>query len=456
MVMIVSGLLCIILGTYLELKSRMKTQKQLEFAMSHDPLTGCLSRQAAILQLHENPDLTDHPYSIILLDLDDFQEINETYGHDNGDLLLRTAAYELQALAAERKAMLCRYGGDEFMFVFDRPIQPEDDPVIDRILNVFRRGRKVGFDTIHLYGSAGIANAACRTSPSDLILHSELALQRSKHNGKNIVTLYTDDLLKAEQQREQTRSSVLDAIEHDGLYMLYQPQVDAQDGTLVGFEALVRLKNREIGPGVFIPMAEENGWIREIGRRTTEMTIRQIAQWRKAGLAVPPVSINYSAGQLNDTAYVGYLLSLLKEYDVPGCLIRLEITERLAMRDDEDVRALFREMQAAGIQFHMDDFGTGYSSFSYLSYVPVDTVKIDKSLVDAYLNPENETIFHDIVSMVHDMHKKTIVEGVETQQQYLKLKSFGCDMIQGYYFGRPLKAEQAAEDIRKKNLMPER
>lgn len=452
MAIIVAGLLLIMIGYMLENRARSATARQLQFAMHHDSLTGLYNRQAALQKMAEDPRMKKD-YAVILLDLDDFQDINETYGHDNGDVILRSIALELDAIAREMNGELCRYGGDEFLLVFFNRTLGAEDEVVKRIMRVFRRERRVGFDTIHPYGSAGIANSIPGVEPTEMILKADLALNRSKQKGKDIATVYTPDLYEAETRREKTRNSVLDAIRNDGLYMLYQPQVDCQSGRLIGFESLVRMKNASIGPGVFIPLAEENGWIREIGRRRTELTIKQIAAWRQAGLTPPPVSINYSAGQLSDTEYVSYLSGLLKKYGISPDSIRLEVTERMAMSEDEEVRSFYRQVKEAGISLHMDDFGTGYSSFSALSQIPVGTVKIDKSLVDAYLNEKNRDVFRDIVDMLHALHKFIIVEGVETKEQYLMLKDFAADAIQGYYFGRPLSGQQAEEDIRRQDLL---
>lgn len=456
MLLIVAGLLLISAGAHSENKSRARTAEQLTFALEHDPLTGLYNRQAALQKVNEDPRMKEDRYAVVLLDIDDFQEINETYGHDNGDLILREIALELQSLAQSRNASIFRYGGDEFVLVFYGCHLDEQDEVIERIMKVFRKERTIGFDTIHPYGSAGIANGDKKADPTEMILEADLALKRSKQRGKDIATLYSDDLSEMEDEREKIKAKVLDAIENDGLYMLYQPQVNTQDGTLCGFEALVRMKNGGIGPGVFIPIAEENGWIRAIGRRTAEMTIAQIASWRKAGLTPPPVSINYSAGQLSDTSYVSFLTATLQKYDVPAEAIHLEITERMAMSNEDEVYLFFDAVQRAGISLHMDDFGTGYSSFSALSYIPVDVVKIDKSLVDAYLNKESSRVFRDIVDMLKGLQKHTIVEGVETAEQCAMLKKFGADAIQGYYFGRPASAEEAEVQIRTHDLTPEK
>ena len=456
MIIIIAGMFLIALGFSMENSARTKTAEQLEFAMRHDALTGLLNRQAALQQMGQDSRLKKDGYSIILLDLDDFQEINETYGHDNGDTILRSLSLELQAIGRRMNASICRYGGDEFLIVFYGRTLREQDEAVTAVLQVFRRERKVGFDTICPYCSAGIVNSCEGVSVSELILQADLALNQSKRKGKNLATLYTPDLSEAEIQREETKNSVLDAIEHDGLYMLYQPQVCTATGKLIGFEALVRMKDKDIGPGVFIPLAEENGWIREIGRRTTAMTIQQIADWRREGLTPPPVSLNYSAGQLSDTGYISFLVSLLKQYHLPADCVKLEITERLAMSDNEEIRQFYHQVKEAGLSLHMDDFGTGYSSFAALSYVPVDTVKIDKSLVDAYLTQSCADVFRNIVDMVHALHKSIIVEGVEREEQYDMLKKFRADSIQGYYFGRPLSSSDAAEDIRKGSLLSER
>jgi EAL domain-containing protein (putative c-di-GMP-specific phosphodiesterase class I) len=203
------------------------------------------------------------------------------------------------------------------------------------------------------------------------------------------------------------------------------------------------MKEPGLYPGQFIPVIEKNGWIWKIGRITTELVIKQLAEWRDAGHELHPVSVNYSSAQLSDEGYTEFIEKLLDKYDIPAKYLEIEITEGLFLDNDDraaDLFALFAEM---GIRLLMDDFGTGYSSLGYLTYIPVDVIKLDKSLVDTYLVDGKDAFINDVIRLVHDLDKEMIIEGVEEQWQYDKLREFGADTIQGYFFSKPLPADEA-------------
>ncbi len=236
---------------------------------------------------------------------------------------------------------------------------------------------------------------------------------------------------------------ITETLENDGLFMLYQPKVNAQTRQLAGYEALIRMKAAGIGPGKFIPIAEKKGWIWKIGRMSTELVVRQLAEWRSMGYPLHPVSVNYSSNQLSDDGYVDFLENLLKEYEIDPQYIEIEITKGVFLEKTGQTNELFRRMKNLGIRLLMDDFGMGYSSLEYLTYIPVDVIKLDKSLVDNYLVEGKDRFIHDVIRLVHDLNKEMTIEGVEEQWQYLRLKEFKADTIQGYYFSKPLPADDA-------------
>ena len=230
------------------------------------------------------------------------------------------------------------------------------------------------------------------------------------------------------------------ACKNEDFNVLYQPQIDAKTRKVCGYEALVRLPNSDISPSVFIPVAERDGHIAKIGRIVTEKVVRQLAEWRKSGRALHRVSINFSVAQLEDKNYIPFLSKLMRTYEISPDLIVIEITESLLLKDRTRALELFGQFSSLGIKVALDDFGTGYSSLNYLGYLPVCVVKLDKSTVDAYLDGKPEFI-ENIVRLVHSLGMKLTVEGVEEKWQYDKLKSFGCDFIQGYFFSKPLSYE---------------
>lgn len=459
-ILILGGLLLIIVGSQLEVRRRRraeealrKSAEELRIAGEHDRLTGALTRQEALSRLRKEA-AAKQSYALVLSDMDGFKEINETYGHGEGDRLLREIAGELAPIAARYGGELARYGGDEFLIWIAGYQIREEDPLLADVNEVFQTVRKSGMNRGRLFASVGAANAERGEAAEDVILCAEAAVARVKGGGKNGCLLFTKKMRQEELEAEHARARVLSAIQHDGFYMVYQPQVDTKTGKLVGFEALVRMQDGAMGPDVFIPIAEKNGWIRTIGRMTTEMTIRQIRAWRDAGLTPPPVSINYSAGQLGDTEYETCLQELLARYAVPASAVHLEITESLFIQNWEEASAFFARIRGLHISLLMDDFGTGYSSLSYLARIPVDVVKIDRSLLTTYGTAQGESFLRDIIDLIHDVGKTALCEGVETKDQYELLEALSCDRIQGYYFGRPGSASEAAAAMAQEDLFP--
>ncbi|MQM72028.1 MAG: EAL domain-containing protein [Eubacteriaceae bacterium] len=452
---ILAGFVLIFVGARLDIRIRKHNEKHLKkltnrlsFANAHDPLTAVYTRQAASKRLDEL-DLQDQPYAIVTTDLDNFKDINEVYGHTVGDVLLKNIAEELSDLAAAHGGAAARYSGDAFMLFFPDAELQEDDPMLHQIQNLFSRRRSVGMDTLQLRACITAANSEPGHTYKDVLLWCETAMQAGKNKGKNACIFYSQRMKQEAAAAEQTRLSVLDAIEHNGFCMVYQPQVETATGRLTGFEALARMKSGALSPGIFIPIAEENGWIQQIGRITTELTIRQICVWRNKHLTPPPVSINFSAGQLGDTDFLMFLKRCLVMYAVPVDAIRLEVTESLFIKKEQEAENFFKAAKEIGVRFMMDDFGTGYSSLSMLQRLPVSEVKIDKSLLDSHSAKKDDPFLKDVITLIHDDGKVALCEGVETKAQRDLLNALNCDLIQGFYFGKPGTPEQAEAAIRK-------
>lgn len=460
MALILIGCLLIIIGSRMEVYKRKRVERilrrtadQLRFANEHDSLTGVYTRQQALDKLNETV-ASGREYALVLTGINRFKDINETYDHAVGDRILKDLAAGLGVLVEKYGGVVSRYGGDEFLLAFPDRHLKEHDPILDQVLELLGKGQETGLDITHVSANLGAANSEPHAHRKEVLAWAETALARAKAMDGNTYLLFTRRMQEEERKEEAVKNLVLDAIQHDGLTMVYQPQVDTQSGKLVGFEALARMKSGTFGPGVFIPIAEKNGWIRQIGRMTTEMTVRQISLWRKEGLDPPPVSINFSADQLGDVAYLPFLKRLLATYDVPAIAVRLEITESLCIQNRGDANAFFKAAEAMHIQLMMDDFGTGYSSLSMLSTIPVDIVKVDKSLCSQYSLGMGGAFFRDVITLVHDLGKKVVCEGVETKPEYENLEKLRCDYIQGYYFGRPQSPDQAVKTMRKGTLFP--
>ena len=421
-----------------------ESHNRLIYQSEHDELLGIFNRRTIVKKLSNTIDSKD-TYSVILIDIDGFKEINENYGHTIADAILKHVSRELTRIAEEENWLLGRYGGDEFILLAKDRYLDENSKEVTDILEFFRKAVITDEESIIFSASIGVSNSDGVTSPEQNIINAEIAMYEAKAHGKNTVFVYADEMQQKIKEENRIRGLLADAFDDDGFYMVYQPKVDTQTMETVGFEALVRMKGFESGPAAFVPIVEKSGWISRLGRITTQLVVTQLAEWRNQGKKLYPVSINFSSKQINDSGFVPFLRQLLEKYDIPSNLIEVEITESLLVESSEQSDRLFKEFKNMGMRILMDDFGTGYSSLAYLTYVPVDEIKLDKSLVDAYLVDGKESFIRDVILLVHDMHKKIIIEGVAEKWQYEKLRELKADSIQGYYFSVPLEADKAID-----------
>ncbi|MCR5625851.1 MAG: bifunctional diguanylate cyclase/phosphodiesterase [Lachnospiraceae bacterium] len=432
--------------TAMELRqSRDKIEEskiEMQYKAEYDDLLDIYNRRT--IQERLNSTLTqESTYSVLMTDLDDFKGINEAYGNAVADDILKGFAARLKQIAKERKWVIGRFGGDEFLIMIpDVQLNETSNEVLD-IVNVFSRHFPIGEETIILSVSIGISNSDGVMTPDQHITNAEVAMYEAKKRGRKCVYIYSERMKTKLREDNLIRAKLLDAFDNDGFFMLYQPQIDVNTGAVSAYEALVRMKAPGIYPGQFIPVAEQNGWIGRIGRTTTKLVVEQLAKWKEEGHELKPVSINFSSNQMSDSGYVDFLKDLLKEHDIPSKYIEIEITESLFLERTQMAESLFEKFKEMGIRLLMDDFGTGYSSLGYLTYIPVDAVKLDKSLVDNYLVDGKDTFIKDLITLIHDLDKEMIVEGVEEEWQLNRLREFGADIIQGYYFSKPISAEEA-------------
>ena len=416
--------------------------RQLKYQAEHDALLDMMNRRAAS-QILRNEYTSDKKYSVLIADIDGFKGLNETYGYSQTDIILKFLSVKMQLVAARHRLLLARYGGDEFLFAAKDTHLDETSIIVREILNRFSEPIPVGEEKIRLSVCIGISNSDGVTTADHHVINAENAMFFAKNKKRNTVFVYSEELRKQALEEAEIKEKLMEAFENDGFYMVYQPKVNLQSNRLSGFEALVRMKAQGLYPGKFIPIAEKNGWIWKIGRITTELTIRQLAKWKKGGHVLYPVSINYSSNQLSDTGYVDFLESLLQKYQIPPKLVEIEITEGVFLRKSSQADELFRRFKEMGIRLLMDDFGTGYSSLAYLTYIPVDVIKLDKSLVDTYLVDGKDSFIRNVIRLVHDLNREMLIEGVEEDWQYKRLCEFKADTIQGYYFSKPIPADEA-------------
>ena len=417
-------------------------REKLRILAEYDQAFGILNRRTILERVVSDFDLSD-TYAVVLTNLNNFKGINVTYGTAGGDAVLMNIVQELKIISEEHNWLLGRYGGDEFMLVIPGRHLKYGDDALTSIVEALTVPTMFGGERIVMTASVGVSNSESGTVSYDNIVYAEKAMNYSKTSGKNTVHIYTDKQKDEVREEAVISDFVWDAIEHKGFFMVYQPKVDARTRKVCGYEALVRMKRQGIYPGQFIPIAEKNGWIWRIGRITTELTIRQLAEWRKEGFEILPVSVNFSSNQLMDEGYIDFVSERLAFYDIPAKYIEIEITEGLFLDKTAQAHELFERFQELGIRLLMDDFGTGYSSLGYLTYIPVDVIKLDKSLVDTYLVEGKENFISDVIRLMHGLNKEMLIEGVEEKWQYERLCEFGADTIQGYYFSKPLVADEA-------------
>lgn len=418
------------------------TRKTLQYRADYDTMLGLLNRRAITEQLQR--ELTEESvYSILMIDMDDFKGVNECYGHEFADEILISLAGSLLMMGDENGWVISRYGGDQFLIMIPDVQLTEKDDTIQMLLQLFRAPIAVGEELIIMSASIGISHSDGVTSPDQNIINAEVAMYEAKERGRNTAFVYADEMKRRVREENQIKAKLLSAFENDGFYMVYQPQINSNTLEVSGFEALVRMKEPGLYPGQFIPVVEQSGWIARLGRVTTELAIRQLALWRDENYPLHPVSVNFSSNQMNDTGYYDFVKDLLANYEIEPKYLELEFTEGLYIERTKQAEELFGKFKELGLTLLMDDFGTGYSSLGYLTYIPVDIIKLDKSLVDAYLQPGKDAFIHDVINMIHDLGKKVIIEGVEEEWQFKRLREFEADAIQGYYFSKPITPEEA-------------
>ncbi|MGB3368016.1 MAG: EAL domain-containing protein [Acidaminobacteraceae bacterium] len=414
-----------------------KQRNYIEFLALHDPLTSLPNRRkfTEILTKKIN---SNQSGAVVLLDLDNFKGINDTLGHVFGDKVLQTIAKRLESIAHDG-IFVSRFGGDEFLILLDSNERGKLDDLARLINEMFNTKFIVENNEIEITSSMGIS-----LFPSDskdvnqLIMNADLALYSVKNLSKNGYK-YFDETMKEHLLKKSYIEVILrEALENDGFKLVYQAQVSLKDGSIYGYEALIRLKNHQVSPSDFIGIAEEIGLIIQIGRIVTEKAIKQLSIWKANDIDLKPIAINFSANQIHDHNYIDFLKYLLNKYNVDGKYIEIEITESIFLENRDPTLSFLKELRNIGIQIAIDDFGTGYSSLSYLTFLPVDKIKLDKSLNDRFLELENIKVMDSLIALAHSLNLIVVAEGIELIDQVKRLKVGKCDYIQGYYFSRPL------------------
>jgi diguanylate cyclase (GGDEF)-like protein len=413
----------------------------INFLAEHDPLTNLPNRRMFNEKLAQSIE-NGKRGTVLLLDLDNFKAMNDTLGHLFGDKVLKHLSQKLEAMAGS-DLFISRFGGDEFMLLYEMNENNED--IMDLIKRLFAAiNEKFQIDQIEVKIEFSIGVSMFPKDSMDmneLIKYADMALYDVKGSSKNGYSFYNNVMAEQLIFRQSVKNILRDAIDNDGFKVLYQPQVAIPNGEVIGYEALLRLKKSGISPADFIAIAEEDGMIIEIGRIVTELVLKQMYDWKEKGLVLKPVSINFSTIQIQDHEYKEFLLEKLEKYEIDPKLIVIEITESIFLENKETTIVFLNELRSYGIKIAVDDFGTGYSSLSYLTFLPIDAIKLDRTLNIKFLELENISVMDSLISLAHSLNLKVVAEGIEEKEQVKRLIVGKCDVIQGFYFCGPLEAE---------------
>ncbi len=428
----------------------------------HDALTGLPNRVLVIdraTQMLSRAQRIRAPAAALFIDLDDFRQINDRFGHPAGDELLQTIAARLQAVVRGGDTV-GRLGGDEFVALVEPgsfEIAPE--LVAERILEVLRAPitlRIPSQSTVTVTASMGVATAQ-GLSAEALLREAHVALHEAKTSGRDRYVLFRSAMQTTLQARLLMQTDLREALARDELFLLYQPTIDLQSERVVGVEALIRWRHPArgvIAPDTFIPLAEETGLIVPIGRWVLAEACKQAAAWNDESHSVQ-VSVNVSARQLDHEKLLEDVQGALADSSLEPSTLTLEITETALMRDADCTAQQLRKLKALGVQIAIDDFGTGYSSLAYLAQFPVDVLKIDRAFVTGLSNSaESRALAHTLIQLGKTLGLETLAEGIEEQAQLEILKQEQCDLGQGYLFARPLIPEDIQATYRRSTHHP--
>ncbi|MGB5343543.1 MAG: EAL domain-containing protein [Thermoanaerobaculia bacterium] len=439
------------------------------FVAIHEDITARLASEERIAHMALHDFLTDLPnryaldsrldielirarrlgtrVAILLIDLDNFKEVNDTLGHAAGDQLLIAVGERLEETLRDVD-MISRLGGDEFAVLQpDIAGRKNAANLAERLLRAFSDSFDVGSQEVSVETSIGISvSNGETTSKSEFIREADLALYRAKSEGRNTFRFFKDEMNIEIQRRMSLARDMHGAVQRNELFLEYQPQVSLGERRIVGIEALLRWRHPELGilePTEFVPIAESVGLIVEVGEWVLQAACRQAKNWQNRKLPALPVAVNISAAELRDSRFVSRVSRILAETGLEPQYLELELTERVLMEGKDAVERTLETLSELGVRISLDHFGTGYASLDYLRSHPLSKVKIDQSFVqDMETNIKNATIVGAIIDLAAKLDLQVTAEGVEAADLVQCLIDEGCDEVQGFYFSRPVSAER--------------
>ncbi len=410
------------------------------YLKTHDQLTALYNKETLPEDIEKMIEANE-PFSVIFLDIDDFKSINNTFGHLFGDIVIKKVGALLQQMA--ECGRVYRYGGDEFVILVDESCIASEE-LVGKIESLFERNVSILGRSLLLTMSMGISRYPENArSTKNLIKNANCALALAKSGGSSRVLFYEESMSDRVAQKRSVLDALSGALKEEEFVVHYQPKVDSAEGEVVGFEALVRWRNGQgelVPPDLFLPIAREYGMMSRIDAIVLKKALVQLREWHRAGFVVT-LSVNFNMSDFEDRR----ILDLLKE-SVLLPYVTIEITEGELMACSEKELDLIEELKRLGLRISLDDFGTGYSSLRYIHKLPIDELKIDRGFVEHIPgNPKDEALVTIIKSIVDTFDLGCVVEGVERSEQVEFFRDLGLTTIQGYFYGRPLLAEEATK-----------
>ena len=446
-----AGNLCNYVSVFSDISKLISTQAELDFLAHHDALTRLPNRLLLLSRLQhamERAQRDEKFLALLMIDLDRFKDINDSFGHVAGDELLQLVSAKLQA-DLRGIDTVCRFGGDEFALLLEDISGTGDAAHVANtiIQNLSEPCRLSNGVEVRIGASVGISiYPGQEATPEILLQQADAALYQAKMAGRGRFVYFSEDMTQAARERIDIEVRLKRALKQGEFRVYYQPQVDISSGRIIGAEALVRWQDPEQGliqPGRFIHIAETTGLIGEIDDWVLRETCRQGRQWMEAGLPPLTLAVNLSAyqflqGDIDDT-----VTQVLRDTGFPASRLELELTESALMQRETEAIQILNRLRAIGVQLAIDDFGTGYSSLAYLKLFPLDILKIDKRFIDDVpIHRDDMEIVNAIVAMAHSLHLKVLAEGVENADQLDYLQIQGCDLFQGYLTSQPVPAAE--------------
>jgi diguanylate cyclase (GGDEF)-like protein/PAS domain S-box-containing protein len=449
-------------ATFLDLTERKKQEAKIHYLAYHDCLTNLPNRTAILEQLKRELNRSHHYNkmfgALLFLDLDRFKNINDSLGHAAGDQLLIEVGLRLKKTIHEDN-MAGRLSGDEFVIILSDLAEDKNAAtthaqlIAERLRGEISQPYAINDHEFYITVSIGITLfPEDDSNESDLLRQADTAMYQAKVQKRTGIQVYLPSMQTAALERLALENDLRQALRNNELLLYFQPQIDLTTGGLTGAEALVRWlhpKRGMLNPAYFIPVAEDSGLIFQLGQWVLQMACWQNREWQKQGLKIVPIAINLSAAEFRLPTLPDRVNQCLEENRLSANYLGLEVTESLLMEDIDSILLTLHSLKKMGIQLAIDDFGTGYSSLSYLKRFPVDKIKIDQSFVrDILVDPDDAAITSTIINMAKSLNLKTIAEGVENKEQYDFLRLRECDEMQGYYFSRPLPAQNFAKILK--------